>query len=419
MMGMRTENCLGIALVLAAVFACARAESAPPPQPEGGGFERGAHAPQDVTPAQWRVVWTESPQSRATLAWTTAAEGGDHRVLYDTQARHGKRDAYRWQVACQASGLYSSFGSSDLYYHHANLDGLEPSTTYYFVMMSDGQASRELHFRTAPADNRPFAILHGGDSRSDRAMRRRMNERVAHLASSDDSILALAHGGDYVQFGILIAQWSEWLTDHELATTDSGRVLPIIPARGNHESIGLLFDQVFGSPGGGFGKNYFATRLGADALLVTLNSEIAAGGDQKKFLADCLTSNAAVRWQVVQYHRPIWPAVKVPALSKVHWQPVFDEKGIDLVCESDGHALKRTMPIRGDAAHPEGVVYIGEGGLGVPQRTPKDVWYLKPPGMSASVHHLWELRFGPKELKLRAISIDGEVVDRATLEPRR
>ena len=406
------------ALALSLLSACsheqpAEAAGAPAPIARGGGVPDGG------APAQWRVVWTEEPQTRAVVAWTTAVPGESHQVLYDTESRRDGAAEYRWRVPCQVNGEYTALGTSDLFYHHATLEGLTPSTTYYFVMKSDGQASRELWFQTAPADDRPFAILHGGDSRSDRDMRRRMNQRIAQLAKDDETILAMAHGGDYVYLGILISQWSDWMTDWELTTTDDGRVLPIIPVRGNHESFGLLYDEVFGSPGGGFGRNYFATRLGAGALMITLNSEIAAGGDQTNFLAECLAENTDVRWQVVQYHRPIWPAVKEPARSKVHWQPLFDAHGVDLSCESDGHVLKRTVPIRGDAAHPQGVVYIGEGGLGVPQRTPKDTWYLEPPGMAASVHHVWRLRFGPTALELEAISMDGEIVDRSALKPRR
>lgn len=373
--------------------------------------------PTGTVPSQWRLVWTESPQTRATMAWSTAREGERHRVYYDTESRGGVLDRYRWQVECQANGEYA-IDEPELYYHHAALTGLSPSTTYYLVMASDDDVSREFSFVTAPDDDRPFAILHGGDSRSDRGMRRRMNQRIAQLAGADDGILALAHGGDYVVSGVLLTQWSPWMTDHELTVTEKGRLLPIIPTRGNHESLGPLFDEVFASPGGGLGVNFYATELSPQVLLVTLNTEIAAGGRQKRFLSDCLEANAGCRWKLVQYHRPIWPAVKLPSRGKTHWQPLFDKHDVDLVCEADGHALKRTVPIRGDAAHPEGVVYIGEGGLGVPQRTPNRHWFLKPPGFTASAHHVWLLRFSRDELRLEAVTVDGLIADRAVLKPR-
>jgi hypothetical protein len=84
--------------------------------------------------------------------------------------------------------------------------------------------------------------------------------------------------------------------------TRAGQILPILPARGNHERTGPLFDQVFDTPGGGLGKNYFATRIGSQVLLVTLNTETSLGGDQLEFLRRVLEAHRTVRWQLAQYH---------------------------------------------------------------------------------------------------------------------
>ena len=364
-----------------------------------------------TVPAQWRVVWTESPQTRADIAWSTAEAGSMHRVFYDTEARAGELERYRWTKDAERNGPYLK-GGPPLNYHHAALTELQPDTVYYFVMVSDDAVSPELHFRTAPDRDIPFAILHGGDSRSGRAARRRMNRRIAALTGENDEIIAFAHGGDYVYEGTSLGQWSRWMTDHELTVSASGRILPIIPTRGNHEGLQAHFDQVFGWPGGGFGANYFATALSPQVLLVTLNTETAAGGRQKEFLRDTLAAHRDVRWTLVQYHRPMWPAVKQPSAAKPHWQPLFDEFDVDLVCESDGHVLKRTPPIRGEVTDPDGVVYIGEGGLGVKQRSPDtDRWYLQPPGYAASGHHVWVLGFERDVLTMRAIGVAGGLMD--------
>jgi hypothetical protein len=65
------------------------------------------------------------------------------------------------------------------------------------------------------------------------------------------------------------------------------------------------------------------------------------------------------------------------------------------------------------------VVYVGEGGFGVKQRRPRtDRWYLQPPGMAMSAHHVWRLDFGEDRLELRAIGVDGKVLDESVLHPR-
>ena len=51
-----------------------------------------------------------------------------------------------------------------------------------------------------------------------------------------------------------------------------------------------------------------------------------------------------------------------------HFCPLFDKYHIDIALESDGHCMKRTAPIRHGKKDPTGIVYVGEGGLGVGQR---------------------------------------------------
>ena len=368
-------------------------------------------------PIHTRLIWEEAPQTRARIAWSTPAPGDWHRVYYDTESRGGDPSEYSFQLDCQDNGKYSA-DEPVLYYHQALLTDLEPSTVYYLVLASDDQLTPEFRFETAPETDRSFAILWGGDSRSGRQSRQQMNRRIAGLVHEDPSILALAHGGDYIYSGRNFGQWVAWMEDHEL-TRAGDRLLPIIPARGNHEAAGPLYDEVFGWPGGGLRRNYFATTLSPEVLWITLNTETAAGGDQAEFLDRTLKQNRASRWQVVQYHRPIWPAFKRPAGAKQHWQPLFDEHRVDLVCEADGHVIKRTVPIRGEEQHPEGVVYIGEGGLGVKQRTPRtDRWFIQEPGYAANGHHVWRLRFGNDALELEAILLVGGIADRHRLLPR-
>lgn len=386
------------------------------------------HVPRDdqivgTRPVHWRIVWTASPQTHAIVSWSTRQPGSSHRVHLDTKSHDGEIARYARSVEATWNGAFTDEGSGtarSLQYHHASLDGLSPSTTYWFVCESDGVAGPELHFTTAPADDRSFAIVSGSDSRSDRAQRRKMNERIAEIAAADPTVLAMTHGGDYVYSGYHLEQFTHWLTDHELTITGDGRVLPIIPTRGNHEIGGKLFDEVFASPGGGLGRNWFATPLSPQVLLLTLNTEVAAGGDQARFVESTLASNAKVRWKVAQYHRPVYPSVKTPAAAKEHWVPLFDAHRLDLAIESDGHTLKRTMPIRGDAPAEGGVVYIGEGGLGVRQRTPDDDrWFLQPPGMAKSAFHVWKIAFHTDRIGLEAIGGDGAVLDTAMIEPKK
>ena len=393
-------------LVLVVVFA---AGHIPASQADGD--------PEALQPIHWRVVFTETPQHELLIAWDTRAAGTTHAVCFDTQARQGQLKSYATRLDAQRNGRYSD-RRPELHYHHAALTGLKPATTYWFTLVSDDQTSREFHVTTAPAEDKDFRLLSGGDSRSDPDRRRQMNKRMAAMLKADKDLLALAHGGDYVVNGGDLGLWDQWLSDHELTTTDDGRVLPIIPTRGNHEASGKLYDEVFGWPGGGLGKNWFATKVTPQVLLVTLNTETSTSGSQAEFLNEELKRNTHIRWQMAQYHRPAWPAVKRPSSATV-WVRSFERFNVDLVLESDGHALKRTVPIRNDKQADDGVVYIGEGGLGVGQRTPDtDRWFLKSPGMATSGHHVWLLSFSKSRLQVQAIDINGNTVDDHSLTAR-
>lgn len=383
-----------------------------------GGVDNRARAQQEVLPLepdQLRVVWHGDPSTEALVSWTTQEPGQQHTVhLATTSQRDNPTPAWSISTTAEANGMYEGGGSA--YYHHAFIDSLEPSTTYYFVVETDGERSDERWFITAPSDERQIKLLYGGDSRSDWEDRQQMNRRLALLLEEDPEILALWHGGDFISDGSDWGDWSQWLTDHALTTTTEGRVLPVIPTRGNHERDGDMYNRVFGWPGGE--SNYFTMQMGQWATLITLDSEGGVFGDQRDWLESQLINGQNATWLIAGYHTPAWPAVKIPGPA-ARWVPLFEHYNVDLVCENDGHALKRTVPIRDEKMDPTGVVYVGEGGLGVKQREPNpDHWYLQSPGFTTSAHHVQLLTFDKDRLEYKAIGMDGAIIDTWSREPR-
>lgn len=381
-------------------------------------FTAKAQAIDGRNPAHLRIVWTEDPAHRATLSWSTQNAGATHEVYLDTQPRGGDLGAYAHKVTAAQNGAYGG-GSGGPFYHHANVAELQPATTYYFVVVSDGVASPERHFVTAHTDDRPFRLLSGGDSRNGTQVRQAMNRLMAAMVEKDPGTLALAHGGDYIQSSNDWKEWNEWLTDHALTTTAAGRLLPVIPVRGNHEGNGSMFNEIFGFPGGDE-VDYFVTKLGANTRMIVLDTNVSIGGDQTTWLEQQLQEAQAGRSILPNYHRPAYPAVKEPSGARQFWVPLFEQYNVDLAFESDGHVLKRTVPIRNDQLDPTGVVYVGEGGLGVDQRRPISAWYLNAPGVAKSAHHLQRVSIAPDQLVYEAIGMDGATVeDRYELQPRR
>lgn len=369
---------------------------------------------QGTNPAQWRLIWHDDPATSATLSWNTAEAGKVHRVHLRAEGSENTT-----VVDAAVNDRYSA-SSPRLYYHHARLTDLTPNTKYHVDIESDGHRAPPMYFVTAPAEDVPISILFGADSRSGREDRRKMNAMIARMvAESHESdrtpILALAHGGDFIYSGSDLAQWSTWMSDHELTVGADGRLLPIIPTRGNHD-VGRHFNKVFDFPPRD--RNYYAVDLGPQVRLVTLNTEASVAGDQLDWLrAELAESRPKYRWLLAQYHRPAFPAVKQPWTNLTYWVPLFEEFDVDLVCEGDGHVIKRTPPIRDHRIDPTGVVYIGEGGLGVEQRTPKvGRWYLQESQAKVGQgHHVQLLTFDRETLTYRVVLMGGEVFDEHTL----
>lgn len=379
-----------------------------------------------------RILWTGDPSTEAIVSWTTREAGQTHRVYYDTQSRRTDLAAYAHRVTSAKDGMYTMEEEDEKWvepghYHHARLTGLQPATVYHFVIVSDGQASREYHFVTAPVDDREFAMLFGGDSRIggntpvEHNDRRKMNERIASLSKANPRILALLHGGDYCQ----TAHWrflDAWLSDYERVITYQGRMLPIIPVRGNHD-MQVGFEEAFPLQKGA-NNYYYSISLSPEMGLVVLNTEISLGGNQRRWLESELEKRRPQnRWLLTAYHRTAYPSVRSPqdgASRRTHWVPLFDKFKVDLACESHDHALKRTLPIRGDEPdHENGIIYIGDGGLGVPQRDPDPGrWWFGGEGFTKPIHHVHMLEFGRDSLRVRAFGMDGDTLDDFRIRPR-
>lgn len=374
-------------------------------------------------PKRHLVTWLEDPSTEARISWGVDRFGiGNHDVYLSTQPHFGELERYELQFDAKESGLYRACGYKS---KHANLTaevkGLLPNTTYYYVVVSAGQRSKELHFVTAPKSrNVAFKFFSGGDSRSDRSMRRTMNRMMQDLIDKDQNYITLIHGGDFVSRGSSCADWYEWIEDHQETITPQGRVIPIIPTVGNHEyyrspkKYGMIFGKV--------NDYYYVSTLGLLSMVI-LNSEISTEGAQKSWLNQQLNKLNQIEGQfvVAGYHRPAFPAVKNPGRTK-SFIPLFERYNVDFVFESDGHALKQTCRIRENSCRPDGIYYVGEGGLGVPQRTPKQrsKWYFDDDGYAMSKHHIQSISVEPQSQQfIYEVFYDGDFRKRITLSPNR
>lgn len=417
------KKLIGYALVLGLISAC------------GSSYEKESR----LLVKHLRVVFTEAPATHAIVSWTATAPTTLNEIYYgeapispsSPRKEADKSGKITLRAADKAAGM------TQAYYHHVELSDLKPATRYYLRVCSDGKCSEEYYFKTADPANHQISILSGGDSRmreedegqqepGPHTDRRNMNLRLKALFEADSTVLALAHGADYC----VTADWRylhNWFEDWSLTTTSNKRLLPLLVSRGNHDhEIG--FNECFwlgdirNANSEGY---YFYTALSDSIGLITLNTETSMAGYQLKWLRKTLANQRPVTaWLLAQYHKPAYPAVKNYEREdfvrvRTHWVPLFEAYQLDLALESDGHALKRTMPILNGAYDPNGLVYVGEGGLGVPQRKPDPSrWYFANGGKTSSAHHVWKLDFELAQLQVTAIGLAGDTLDYLQLQRR-
>jgi len=333
-------------------------------------------------PRQIVLTWQNSPDTSMTITWRTDTPGFQTFVDYRMAN----------EVTDQTHRAYArsfTFTETKAWIHTVELIGLTPATSYKVWIYHDESRAEPFTFHTAPDDTRDIVFLFGGDSRSNRDVRREIN-RLAVVQSPDFIMFA----GDFIYDPVGEEAWDEWFDDwHELLITADGRRIPIIPAIGNHEVKGgyngtkadaPFYYNRFVLPGM---ESYYALQYGPLLRIITLDSghTTSVTGVQEEWLERTLQMSQHIPWVIVQYHVAAFPSSRdfnlpLQALIRNAWVPLFERYNVDVVCEAHDHAYKRTEPIRdGQIDQERGVVYVGDGGWGAPLREvidPAEHWWL-------------------------------------------
>jgi len=361
------------------------------------------------------------------------------------------------------------------YLHRASLEGLEPATEYdFYISSEDGDRSNTYSFMTVSYDDMDEVVVHeAADSRShwasyggkflnwsnflgrwgewgsapspnifeelgvdDPSWSKWTGRRRVFLNISERGPHMVLFPGDFILNGFWDSQWESWFDDwSDYVVTDDGRIPPIVPAVGNHEtnysppdgdSDSYLYYELFPVTG-----NY---TLDFDGMsVITLDSGHSTGDssasndeiirDQTDWLESELQERENSDWLLVQYHVPAYSSYKgiysgFADVIRDEWSPLFEKHGVDLVAEAHDHTWKYTPPItnaQGDSPFGENmkedsentVRYIGDGGAGAPPRPVEqlDNWWIE---MAESEFHSWELVFSADNLETRVVFADRE-----------
>jgi len=253
--------------------------------------------------------------------------------------------------------------------HHLyayTIDGLQPGQRYvYRIVREDEYASGSL--RSAPPDGTSaIKFVSYGDTRTLPDMHNAVAGQVLDLIESDPQYQTFnLFVGDWVSNGDLEANWEAELFAPRLVNIRAllGS-LAFLPAMGNHEASGGLFQRYFPIA-------YTAARYGSfnygplHVAIVDQYVDYSAGSAQIQWLQNDLAA-ATQPWKFVVLHQPGWSAAGGhPNTLQVQQviQPILEANGVQALFAGHNHFYARALV--------NGVTHLTVGTGGAPLVIPK------------------------------------------------
>jgi len=307
-------------------------------------------------------------------------------------------------------------------YHSTLISGLQPGTQYSYDIFQDGTDRGKGTFRTYPQGRVPFHFCVLGDTRSGHDTHRQIVSRIIN-----EHPLFVINTGDLVGNGNNISNWETFFDiNKELI-----RNVPYYTVLGNHEQDSKNYYDFFNLPGN---ERYYFFTVG-DALFVVLDMEgpdydtpdYLQGGarelfwegiskayfdKEKAWLENLLSLNEDAGYIFVFFH-PTWYSIKSSRVNdaarrRAYWGDIFERHGVSAVMNGHDHYYEH--------AFHGGTHYIVTAGGGAPLY---DTDALQPETVKAEkVHHYMSIDVGEEQTILKAIRIDGFLLEKIVI-PRR
>jgi tartrate-resistant acid phosphatase type 5 len=177
---------------------------------------------------------------------------------------------------------------------------------------------------------------------------------------------------------------------------------------GNHDvrvNGGRYEFELLGMP-----SRFYSRRVGRVELFLLDSNGI---GERQRLWLDRALATSTARWKIVAMHHPAYSCGGYLGTLRVQRKlvPIFEQRGVDLVLAAHDHNYQRF-------AASKGITYVVHGGGGAGlyplQRCPDSF----PARVEARRRHGWlYLRAEAGSLKVRAISRQGDVLDRFRIYP--
>ncbi len=290
------------------------------------------------------ALWTEGLQWGPYLTGTTSS-GTEVNVrttaptnvvvYYTTEEFYRRYGAYNLKAT---DGLRNDA-------HRILLTDLKADTRYYYQAACDDCNSAKYHFKTFPLFG-TFTFAVYGDTQ-DEVPNFTQSERhrlVAARIAQEEDLLFVINTGDLVNDGDDVANWNRYFE----ATRRMGACAAVFPAHGNHDDETWYYENFGIAPNYSFdcGNIHFT-------ILDYLDPE-----SQTEWLKKDMETRQ--EWKIAVSHYPLYTSEPNHFGGyenlKNSWEPIFREKGVNLVFQGHVHAYERYVQ--------SGIMYmvVGIGG---------------------------------------------------------
>jgi hypothetical protein len=373
-----------------------------------------------AAPRHVYLTWQGDTSRTMTVNYQTFEPAETSTVCFDTKPRKGRPNEYRHTATGTSHQIAGLLDERRI--HWVELSGLTPGQTYYFIAGDSRNGfSAEQKFRTIPSGAQKLRFVIGGDMGvgPDVAV---LLQRAAKLSPAFGVV-----GGDIAYAGDLLTNYSKWDAWLDLWETNmvtrSGDAVPMVLAIGNHEvrtgsspspTNAQFYFRYFAQARD---RSYYCRTFGENLVMFLLDSGHISpqDGEQAAWLDAQLTAHAGFPHKFAAYHVPLYPSYRPfdgagSVKGRQSWLPLFDKHHLTTAFEHHDHAFKRTPLLRENRPNPQGTLYLGDGGWGMPARKVDTNlrWYE---AKAASIQHFWRVDVSRDRVEYRAINKEGKVFD--------
>ena len=237
------------------------------------------------------------------------------------------------------------------HFHAVTFTGLSPNTQYIYRVGNGTHYSEWFQFKTAKAEEAPFAFLYFGDAQNNLKSLWSRCIRQAFIEMPDVDFLL--HAGDLVNRAQNDSEWGEWFyaggwiygMKSNIATPGNHEYFRI----GGNRELTKHWKNTFTLPENGpkgldetaYYLDYQNTRI------ISINSTIALARPemmeiQKTWLEEVLMDNPNT-WTIVTQHHPIYSTAigRDNESLRNTFQPIFEKYNVDLVLQGHDHSYGR------------------------------------------------------------------------------